>query len=71
MRRLTDVGNPDCTFSNPMYVQEGEEGEHQTEVEDYPFASLGASDSHEQTGGLRNRIKSTEARFGGSDDDEG
>ena len=25
IRKLTDVGNPDCTFSDPKFVQEVEE----------------------------------------------
>ena len=77
MRKLTDVGNPDCTFSDPKFIPEGEEQslissinreeENQAVVTAQIFQTLRNQDnSLEQTESRRNRAESEEAHFGSS-----
>lgn len=79
MRKMTDVGNPDCTFSDPKFVQENTL-EDQSLVSNsrdqtshfgtnQPFAGIGAHDILEQSL-TRKRIESQEACFGGSGSDD-
>jgi len=76
IRKLTDVGNPDCTFSDPRFVS-GNTIEDQVlglssrgDQMPHPFATLGAQDSIEQSISHRNRVDTSDACFGGSGSDK-
>ena len=77
MRKLTDVGNPDCTFSDPKFIPEGEEQslissinrdeENQAVVTAQIFQTLRDKDnSFEKTETRQHRAASEEAHFGSS-----
>lgn len=70
------MGNPDCTFSDPKFVQENEDinssGRDSIPVTTHPFAGIAAQDGAEveAVDVSRNRKYTQEAHFGGSDSEK-